>query len=389
LPIFAVLAVGACGSDITGPQESSLASTAALHLTAGDEVVTPPDSLPVDSDGDGVFDTEDNCPYTFNPDQADADGDGIGDACAGDGCGMTTDGGVREDGTTEPGSCPSEDADSDADGVVDLEDNCPYTFNPDQADTDGDGIGDACAGNGCGTTVDGGAPEGGTTDSGECPSEDADSDGDGIVDLEDNCPYTFNPDQADTDGDGIGDACAGNGCGTTVDGGAPEGGTTDSGGCPSEDADSDGDGIVDLEDNCPYTFNPDQADTDGDGIGDACGTEPPDSGDLDGDGVPDGRDNCTWMTNPEQIDADSDGVGDACDFLVGPGWNEGQAGASEASPDRDIDGVADGEDNCPAVPNRFQLDRDRDGIGDMCDPSSPLSRLFSRFFSRFSRAGDR
>jgi hypothetical protein len=174
-----------------------------------------------------------------------------------------------------------------------------------------------------------------------------------------------------------------------VDGGAPEGGTTDSGGCPSEDADSDGDGIVDLEDNCPYTFNPDQADTDGDGIGDACGTEPPDSGDLDGDGVPDGRDNCTWMTNPEQIDADSDGVGDACDFLVGPGWNEGQAGASEASPDRDIDGVADGEDNCPAVPNRFQLDRDRDGIGDMCDPSSPLSRLFSRFFSRFSRAGDR
>jgi hypothetical protein len=95
------------------------------------------------------------------------------------------------------------------------------------------------------------------------------------------------------------------------------------------------------------------------------------------------------MTNPEQIDVDGDGVGDTCDFFVGQGWNEGQAGASEGSPDRDIDGVADGEDNCPAVPNRFQLDSDRDGIGNMCDPSSPLSRLFSRFFSRFSRTGDR
>ncbi len=34
-----------------------------------------------DSDGDGVLDSEDNCPDVFNPDQADADGDGIGDAC--------------------------------------------------------------------------------------------------------------------------------------------------------------------------------------------------------------------------------------------------------------------------------------------------------------------
>jgi hypothetical protein len=35
------------------------------------------------ADGDGVFDTADNCPAVANPDQADADGDGdsIGDAC--------------------------------------------------------------------------------------------------------------------------------------------------------------------------------------------------------------------------------------------------------------------------------------------------------------------
>ncbi len=35
--------------------------------------------------------------------------------------------------------------DSDEDGIPDQDDNCPYTPNPDQADSDSDGIGDACA----------------------------------------------------------------------------------------------------------------------------------------------------------------------------------------------------------------------------------------------------
>ena len=43
-------------------------------------------------------------------------------------------------------------------------------------------------------------------------------------------------------------------------------------------ADSDGDGIIDEEDNCPETSNEDQADFDGDAIGDAC------DNDIDGDG---------------------------------------------------------------------------------------------------------
>jgi hypothetical protein len=39
-----------------------------------------PDGCP-DTDGDGVSDAVDNCPSTYNPDQADGDMDGVGDAC--------------------------------------------------------------------------------------------------------------------------------------------------------------------------------------------------------------------------------------------------------------------------------------------------------------------
>lgn len=69
--------------------------------------------LPPDYDNDGVPDSIDNCPHTYNPDQADSDHDGIGDAC----------------------------------------DNCPHTYNPDQADWNHDGIGDACTPTSTGSSV--------------------------------------------------------------------------------------------------------------------------------------------------------------------------------------------------------------------------------------------
>lgn len=92
-----------------------------------------------DSDGDGIPDEVDNCPHIFNPIrpvdggvQPDADGDGIGDVC--DPCPF-------DQGTECDAIDPN---DVDGDGVPNLTDNCPYVPNPDQADTSGDGIGDAC-----------------------------------------------------------------------------------------------------------------------------------------------------------------------------------------------------------------------------------------------------
>jgi hypothetical protein len=61
--------------------------------------------------------------------------------------------------------------------------------------------------------------------------------------------------------------------------------------------DADGDGIADLDDNCPLTPNPDQADEDNDGVGNACDSCPlivnagdAQTNDLDGDGLPDACD---------------------------------------------------------------------------------------------------
>lgn len=107
------------------------------------------DFEPTDVDNDGVIDIDDNCVNTPNEDQADANSDGVGDACEQTG-----------------------DPDGDGDGVPDAVDNCPDDANPDQADTNEDGVGDAC----------------------DSSSED-DSDGDGVLDTEDFCPNTMLPER--------------------------------------------------------------------------------------------------------------------------------------------------------------------------------------------------
>ncbi|MFH1013977.1 MAG: PKD domain-containing protein [Thermoplasmatota archaeon] len=251
------------------------------------EAILCEENLLDDTDDDGIPDIEDNCPDTYNPDQVDADSDGIGDVCDTDidGDGYSND---EDCNPTNPNSWRVDyyyyDGDSDGyygdgpnrrdDGMMAIcygseipQGYTSTTLGLDCDDYDANihpGAMELCDNidNDCDGIIDEGC---------EAPDED-DTDDDGIEDEEDNCPETYNPDQTDTDGDGMGDAC---------------------------DDDDDGDGILDEFESDGDTDDdgiPDQQDDDDDDDGTPTDDEnsdpnedgnPEDADDLDGDGIPD------------------------------------------------------------------------------------------------------
>ena len=160
-----------------------------------------------DDDHDGILNEDDDCP-TSNGNSTqdlvgcqDIDGDGWsnqGDAffdektqwldTDGDGFGDNASGFQGDQCPNEPGvangtngiGCPLVIPDSDDDGVPDDDDACPGTA--------------------AGVVVN-------ETGCVPLPPPPPDNDGDGVVNADDNCPDSSNADQADADGDGVGDVC--------------------------------------------------------------------------------------------------------------------------------------------------------------------------------------
>ncbi len=176
----------------------------------------------------------------------------------------------------DPSDKNKKPTDGDGDGIADVDDECPLLAGP--AMTKG------------------------------CP----DKDGDFVIDSKDKCPdvaglvkFSGCP---DTDGDGVGDQ----------DDDCPEAvGPIDNKGCPF--ADADGDGVLDKDDDCPNEA----------GLASNKGCP---NMDRDGDGVSNDLDNCPDAFGPASnngcpfADADNDGVedkNDRCPNAAGPASNNG------------------------------------------------------------------
>ena len=276
------------------------------------------DYLDLDSDNDGILDSEESIADSDNDGtpnylDLDSDNDGIPDAIEANGGIYPTDYDVTRG--------KSVGVDTDNDGLLDAFDNAPAvaygagsTSNQPVSNTDGDSVADYL---------------------------DRDSDGDGLMDVVEAGGADANGDGiidgfADVNGDGYFDGSNINYLPIT---------STDGDGLPNYiDIDSDGDGIIDTREGFPTNAYPSvviNLDDDGDGIFNTF--------DVDQGGVPANYEDTDSDGIPDYIDSDSDGDGVA-DIIEGNDSDfDGVADSSPSGLDADNDGLDDTFDTTPST----------------------------------------
>lgn len=348
-------------------------------------------AMTTDLDGDGLPDVVENTVTGTDYDKVDTDGDGMSDSDEIAWAGGYYGGSRRPDPNV---------ADTDGDGLSDGDEVYTYGTSPCVADTDCDTVSD---GDEVATWSDGDARN-------HSEPLEQDTDGDGLTDdleIALGCPFV-NDDDSDDDGlqDGHEDTNR-DGTITQTLGGS---GTQGSGEADFCNADTDGDGLLDGEEeglfgssvtpngvsttvgtegvNLAPTVPALDSDTDDDGLSDydevnTYQTDPLDA-DTDDDTVSDGDEVATWASadsrdhsNPREDDTDGDGITDDLEIVEGCNCNGTGTDGYVNDDDSDDDGLQDGReyelfgagaDIAAAAGNDGELNDDT--ICCLCDPDS-------------------
>ncbi len=267
-----------------------------------------------DFDADGLSNDLETGVYGTNPNDPDSDDDGLED-------------GAEINSGTDPLN-----SDSDGDGLGDGDEVNVHATNPLAVDTDGDELDDGAEINSANTNPlvrdsDGDGLDDGQEVQLQTDPLAVDSDTDGLQDGDEVQQYLTDPLLADSDSDGLtdGDEISLYNSNPTL-------------------ADSDGDTLLDGEEAVQYHTHPGRADTDFDGLNDAVELQQyftdPLLPDTDNDGLSDSIEVAREDTDPRKADSDDDGLNDG---------DELSAGTDPADPDSDGDGLLDGEDADPLV----------------------------------------
>ncbi|MFT4623479.1 MAG: hypothetical protein ACI8PZ_002135 [Myxococcota bacterium] len=269
--------------------------------------------------------------------------------------------------------------DSDGDGLTDLAEDCLYGSNPDDEDTDGDGLLDPeeVALGTDPTNRD--SDFDGVNDGVEVVDVDAplDTDGDGIIDAldpddDDDGFLSLDELGVDRDGDGVPDRLDpdddGDGVPTADEDlnrdGDPFTDDTDRDGIPNaRDFDDDGDGVLSRDEDLDGDGDPRNDDSDGDFLPDYL------DADDDGDGIPTRDEDTNGNGDPSDDDTDGDGLPD---YLDPDSDDDGLPDGVEGAGDPDEDGIpsyADLDSDGDSLPDAVEglVDSDGDGVSDFLD----------------------